>query len=128
MPFSTLPADISVDRGETASFICTYPLITKDEAPGEEFTYMETLDEASGEEFTYQWQRNGSDLVEKSGKFEGVNTSVLTIIDVRNEDEGSYQCVIFDGTGDSVISNETLLSVGKLLLTNDSAYDTYLGV
>ena len=114
MPFSTLPADISVDRGETASFNCTYPLITKDEASGEEFTYMETLDIASGEEFTYQWQRNGSDLVEKSGKYEGVNTSVLTIIDARNEDEGSYRCVIFNGAGDNATSNEAFLSVGKL--------------
>ena len=74
-----------------------------------------TINKTLGEKFTYQWQINGSDLVEGSGKFEGVNTSVLTIRDARNEDEGSYQCVISNGAGDSVTSNEAFLSVGKLL-------------
>ena len=80
-------------------------------------TFNVTIDKASGEEFTYQWQRNGSDLVEGSRKFEGVNTSVLTIIDAQNKDEGSYRCVIFNGAGDIVISNEVFLSVGKLLFS-----------
>ena len=73
-----------------------------------------TLNEALGEEFTYQWLRNGSALMEMPGKFEGVNTSELMIIDARNEDEGSYQCVIGNGAGDNVTSNEAFLSVGKL--------------
>ena len=73
-----------------------------------------TISKASDEEFTYQWQRNGSDLVEMPGKFEGVSTSVLTIIDAQNEDEDSYQCVIYNGAGDNVRSNEAFLSVGKL--------------
>ena len=67
------------------------------------------------EEFIYQWQGSGLNLVEMPDKLEGVNTSVLTIIDARNEDEDSYQCVIYNGVGDSVKSNEAFLSVGKLL-------------
>ena len=81
-------------------------------------SFSVTIDEAMGEEFTYQWLRNGSDLMEMPGKFEGVNTSELMIIDAQNEDEGSYQCVIVNGAGDSVTSNEAFLSVGKLLQSN----------
>ena len=73
-----------------------------------------TVMEISDEELTFQWQRGGSNLVETPGKFEGVNTSVLKIKEVRNEDEDSYECVIFNGAGDSVRSNKTFLSVGKL--------------
>ena len=89
------PTNVTVNRNEAVFFNVT---IGKD------------LDE----EFTYQWKRNDSDLVEMPGKFEGVNTSVLTIIDARNEDEDCYQCVIYNGAGDSVRSNEAFLSVGKL--------------
>ena len=80
-----------------------------------DLVFFNITNEALDEEFTYQWLRNGSDLMEIPGRFEGVNTSVLTIIDARNEDEGSYQCVIVNGAGDSVISNKAFLSVGKLL-------------
>ena len=76
-------------------------------------SFSVTIDEALGEEFTYQWLRNGSDLMEMPGKIEGVTTLELTIRDARNEDEGSYQCVIFNGAGDSVTSDKAFLSVGK---------------
>ena len=77
-------------------------------------SFSVTIDEAMEEEFTYQWLRNGSDLMEMPGKFEGVNTSELMITDPRNEDEGSYQCTIVNGAGDSVTSDKAFLSVGKL--------------
>ncbi len=93
------PVDITVNRNEAGSV-----------------SFNVTIEEVLGEEFTYQWLRNGLDLMEMPGKFEGVNTSVLRIIDARNEDEDSYQCVIVNGAGDSVTSNEALLSVGKLPL------------
>lgn len=89
------PVNITINRGDFGSFNAT-------------------ISQDLEEEFIYQWQRNGSDLVEMPGKFEGVNSSELTIIDARNEDEGSYQCVILNGAGDSVRSNRAFLSVGKL--------------
>ena len=98
----TGPENITVNRDE-ADFI-TFNV-----------TFNFPIAKVSDEEFTYQWQRNGSNLVERPGKFEGVDTSVLTIRDAQNEDEDSYRCVIFNGAGDSVISNEAFLSVGKLL-------------
>ena len=91
------PVNITVNINETDLVFCNV-----------------TIREVSDEEFTYQWQRNGSDLMELPGKFEGVNTSMLTIINAQNEDEDTYQCVIYNGAGDSVRSDEVFLSVGKL--------------
>ena len=68
----------------------------------------------NGNEFTYQWKRNGSDLMETSGKFEGVQTAELTINNAQNEDEGSYRCVISNEAGDGVSSDEAILTVGKI--------------
>ena len=78
-------------------------------------SFSVTIDEALQEDFTYQWLRNGLALMEMPGKIEGVNTSVLMIIDPLNEDEGIYQCMIVNGAGDSVTSDKAFLSVGKLL-------------
>ena len=72
-------------------------------------TVMGGLDD----EFVYQWQRNGSDILEISGKFEGVNTAELTVLDAQKEDEGSYWCVVTNGAGNIVTSNEVFLTVGK---------------
>ena len=92
------PVNITVKRNE-ADFV----------------SFNVTIHEAMEEEFTYQWLRNGLDLMEKPGKFEGVTASELMIVDPWNEDEGSYWCVIVNGAGDNVTSNEAFLSVGKLL-------------
>ena len=64
-------------------------------------------------EFTYQWQKNGSNLVEIPGKVEGVNTTKLVIKEARNEDEGGYWCEITNRAGDTVMTNEAFLIVGK---------------
>ncbi len=46
----------------------------------------------------YQWQHHGVDLAE-GGHFSGVNTPVLTITHIADEDAGSYRCVITDDNG-----------------------------
>ena len=65
------------------------------------------------DDFTFQWQRNGSDLVERGGKFKGVNTSILKIQYVQANDEGNYWCVITNRAGLTVTTNEVLLIVGN---------------
>jgi hypothetical protein len=90
--------------------------ITVNRSEADLVSFNVIIDEAMGEEFIYQWLRNGSNLMEMPGKLEGVNTLGLMINDARNEDEGSYQCVVVNGAGDSVISNKSYLSVGKLPL------------
>ena len=64
-------------------------------------------------EFTYQWQKNGSNLMEIPGKVEGVNTTKLVIKEAQNEDEGGYWCEITNRAGDTVMTNEAFLIVGK---------------
>ena len=68
---------------------------------------------ASGDELTYQWQKNGINISSNGTKFKGVSKAVLTIRDARTEDVGMYKCIVFNGAGDSVTSNEATLTVGK---------------
>lgn len=91
------PMDLIVNGSDTAVFNFTI------------------LGESAGE-FTYQWQKNGSNLVEIPGKFEGVNTMELVIIQVQNEDEGAYWCVITSKAGAMVTTNEVFLIVGNRIL------------
>ena len=98
---STQPIDMKVNKNDSALFNVT-------------------IMEDSDDDFTYQWQRNGSDLnVETSSKFDGVNSTELMVNNVQDEDEGGYRCVITNGAGDSVTSNEAILTVGK------SQYNVY---
>ena len=92
---STQPIDIKVNVNDSAIFNVT-------------------IMEGSDDDFTYQWQRNGLDVnTESSSKFDGVKSIELTVNNVQNEDEGSYRCVITNGAGNSVTSNEAILTVGK---------------
>ena len=99
---------LSVDYGTPAMIILIQPMDvivnSKDSA-----VFSVTVVKGFDDEFTYQWQRNGSDLMETPGKFEGVKTAELTIKEAQEEDEGSYWCVITNGAGDIVTSNEAYL-------------------
>ena len=68
---------------------------------------------ALGDELTYQWQRNGVNISSNGTKFEGVFEAVLIIRDAQSEDVGVYRCIVFNGAGDSVTSNEATLTVSK---------------
>ena len=93
---STQPIDMEVNVNDSAVFNVT-------------------IMEDSDGDFNYQWQRNGSDLnTETSGKFGGVKSTQLIVNNVQNEDEGSYRCVITNRAGDGVLSDEAILTVGKI--------------
>ena len=69
---------------------------------------------AFGDGLTYQWQKNNMSLQTTNGsKFEGVDTMTLTVNDVDIQDSGTYRCVVTNGTGNNVISNQATLKVGK---------------
>ena len=69
---------------------------------------------AFGDGLTYQWQKNNMSLQPTNGsKFEGVDTMTLTVNDVDIQDSGTYRCVVTNGTGNNVISNQATLTVGK---------------
>ena len=100
-----------MDYGTPAMIILIQPMdviVSSNESAVFSVTAMKGFDD----EFTYQWQRNGSDLMETPGKFEGVNTAELTIKEAQEEDEGSYWCVITNRAGDRVTSNEVFLIIG----------------
>ena len=68
---------------------------------------------------TYQWQKvtegiNDDDL----GKYHGTRSPMLTIINVQEEDEGFYRCVI----DDYLVSYPAELSVGKSISMQESCY------
>ena len=68
---------------------------------------------ASGDELTYQWQKNGTNISENVSKYEGVSMAVLIINDAKVDDTGTYKCIVFNGAGDNVTSNEAILTVSK---------------
>ena len=65
--------------------------------------------DATGEGLTYQWKKDGVSLTEIPGRLEGVNTPTLRVVDAQMGDEGFYSCVITNGAGDSVTSDEAFL-------------------
>jgi hypothetical protein len=68
---------------------------------------------ASGDGLTYQWQRNGANIPQNDTKFEGVSMAVLKINDAEVDDTGIYRCIVFNGAGDNVMSNEATLIVAE---------------
>ena len=66
---------------------------------------------ASGDELTYQWQKNGASVPGNASRYEGVSTAVLTINDTEVDDAGTYRCIVFNGAGDNVTSNEANLTI-----------------
>ena len=57
--------------------------------------------------FDYAWLRKKNDLPSRA---QGVNTSQLTIVNLKPEDSGDYQCVMSNSTG-TISSNFSTISV-----------------
>ena len=59
--------------------------------------------------FKYQWGKRDSNSF--PDKVSGVNTSVLTVPNVVESDEGQYYCIVTNEWGNSVESNNATLTV-----------------
>ena len=68
---------------------------------------------ASGDGLTYQWQKNDANISGNDSRIEGVLDDTLIITDAKAEDAGVYKCIVINGAGDSITSNEATLSVRK---------------
>ena len=60
--------------------------------------------------FNYKWMRKNNVLPSRA---KGVNTSQLTIIDLKPEDSGDYQCVMSNSTGTISSNYSTVNITGK---------------
>ena len=58
--------------------------------PGTTITFVV---EVKGSDLTYQWQRNGGYLTD-GDKYSGTTTATLTVMNVVEEDEGNFTCVV----------------------------------
>ena len=76
--------------------------------PGEDITFTVV---ATGSDLTYQWQRVGGNLTDDT-KYSGTTTATLTVMNVMEEDEGSFTCVVTNVV-DSVTSSAAQLTVRK---------------
>ena len=70
--------------------------------PDSEFTGFAGSDvdfmvSATGTALTYQWQRNEIDLVDTPSELSGTTTFQLSVLNVEENDEGSYRCVVSNG-------------------------------
>ena len=59
---------------------------------------------------SYNWERQSGSI--PSGAI-GVNTNILTIINLQPEDAGNYRCVATNGSGSSESNFSKLLIDGK---------------
>ena len=57
--------------------------------------------------FNYKWLKNNNVLPSRA---QGVNTSQLTIVNLRPEDSGNYQCVMSNSTG-TISSNFSTVNI-----------------
>ena len=87
--------------------------------PGDDvmFTVM-----ALGSDLTYQWQRDGSDITDNS-KYSGTTSSLLTVMDVVEGDEGGYRCLVRNAVNvGGLPSREAQLTVRKFFLSVRCCY------
>ena len=74
--------------------------------PGTNISFMVV---ATGSNLEYQWQRNGGNLTD-GVKYSGSTTATLTVMNVMEEDEGNFTCVVTNVLG-SVTSSAAELTV-----------------
>ena len=77
---------------------------------GQNITF--SIEVSNGNFASYRWQHDNVDLMDDSVQYEGAATTVLTIFNTNDENEGSYRCIV----DDILVSEAAELSVGELNL------------
>ena len=62
------------------------------------------------DDFNYKWIKKNEALPSRA---QGVNTSQLTIVNLKPKDSGDYQCVMINNTGTISSSFSTVNVIGK---------------
>ena len=81
--------------------------------PGTNITFMVV---ATGGNLAYQWQQNGGNLTD-GVKYSGSTTATLTVMNVMEEDEGNFMCVVTNVQGSVNSSAAKLTVLGKCVCT-----------
>lgn len=63
---------------------------------------------------SYQWYKDGMPLTD-TGKYSGSSSAVLTVNDIRIEEEGYYHCVVDNGSGSIDASEPAHLMIQRLV-------------
>ena len=71
--------------------------------------FSATASGVNKENFVYKWRKRNSNNL--PNKVSGVNGEVLTIPTLVESDEGAYYCTVTNQWGNSVRSNDVILSV-----------------
>ena len=112
MDFTTHTAmyDVALPLFHTAERpdVTAQPTSQQNVVPGTTITFTIV---ANGSDLTYQWQRNGETLTD-GDKYSGTTTATLTVMNVMEEDEGNFTCVVANALV-SVTSSAAQLTVRK---------------
>ena len=92
--------------------ITSHPQQLNDAVPGKPVTF--TVQATGTQPLTYEWQWKPAGGGNRSRRFSGANSSILTIPRVQKSNEGSYCCTVSNHV-DSQTSKPAILSVGKIL-------------
>ena len=66
---------------------------------------------------TYEWHFNGSPIANKNAAYEGSATDKLSIKNFFSRQEGIYECVAKDESGEAHTSGSVTLEICKYFLT-----------
>ena len=98
--FPSLSQSSPVDRPN----ITTQPMSRQNVVPGASVMFTIV---ATGSDLTYQWQRDRVNLTDDT-KYSDTTTANLTVMNVMEEDEGNFTCVVTNVVG-SITSSATYM-------------------
>ncbi len=117
--FNTYNWSIS-DGGMLTGYLSTPVITTQPVAqtvsPGSDASFYVEVSDDYG--VSYQWQKDGVDLSD-GGNISGATSNQLVLSNVSASDQGTYQCIVSNCQGDTVISDAVALSVSGTTVINE---------